>query len=337
MPGFRHVVRCAQCGHLATDDIGFNSRCTRCGTELHSCAQCASFDPGSRFECMQPIPERVSPKNTRNALLAFRAADDGGARNDDAAKQRRAKGVRRPLQFLSVASFWDSDTVSLLSDQDRHVVREHLAAIQQPVTLLLFTQTIGAPETALLARQVLDEVASLNDLIRVEEVNFVLERDRAAQYGIEHIPAIVLLSGDEDTRMRFLGAPAGYEFMSLIEAVILAGTNDSQPDAGQSRAHLRARDRARSTSRSSSRRLDRIAREPCRSRIGWPGRTRRFSASCVEATEFMDLSRKFRVTGVPKTIVNGSIEILGALPEELFVRSVLGLPEADSPPPRSAL
>jgi hypothetical protein len=55
-------------------------------------------------------------------------------------------------------------------------------------------------------------------------------------------------------------------------------------------------------------------------------------ASCVEATEFMDLSRKFRVTGVPKTIVNGSTEILGALPEELFVRSVLGLPEVPAPP-----
>jgi len=120
--------------------------------------------------------------------------------------------------------------VSLLSDKDRGVVRDHLARIQHPVTLLLFTQTIGAPETALLARQVLDELASLNDLIRVEEVNFVLEKDRAAQYGIDHIPAIVLLSNDTDTRMRFLGAPAGYEFMSLIEAVILAGTDDSQLD-----------------------------------------------------------------------------------------------------------
>jgi len=56
-------------------------------------------------------------------------------------------------------------------------------------------------------------------------------------------------------------------------------------------------------------------------------------ASCVEATEFMELTRKFRVTGVPKTIVNdGSIEILGALPEDAFVRGVLGLPEADTPP-----
>ena len=106
--------------------------------------------------------------------------------------------------------------MSLLSEQDRRVVREHLARIQQPVTLLLFTQTIGAPETALMARQVLDELASLNDLITVEEVNFVLEKDRAAQYGIEHIPAIVLLSNGTDTRMRYHGAPAGYEIMSLI-------------------------------------------------------------------------------------------------------------------------
>ena len=118
--------------------------------------------------------------------------------------------------------------MSLLSEQDQRVVRERLSASQPPVTLLLYTQTYDAPETARMARQVLDELARLNDVIHVEEVNFVLERERAAKYSIDHIPAIVLLSGEEDTRMRFLGAPAGYEFMSLIEAVILAGTNDSQ-------------------------------------------------------------------------------------------------------------
>jgi len=221
--------------------------------------------------------------------------------------------------------------VSLLSEQDRRVVQEHLAKIEQPVTLLLFTQTIGAPDTALIARQVLDELASLNDLIRVEEANFVLEKDRAAQYGIDHIPAIVLLSGESDTRMRFLGAPAGYEFMSLVEAVILAGTNDSQLDP-ESRALIAANVSApvdiqvfvTPTCPHCPRAVSlahRMARESAHIR-----------ATCVEATEFMDLSRKFRVTGVPKIVVNESIEILGALPEELFVRGVLGLPEEDPPP-----
>ena len=47
------------------------------------------------------------------------------------------------------------------------------------------------------------------------------------------------------------------------------------------------------------------------------------TATSIEATEFMDLSRRFRVTGVPKTIVNDTIEILGALPEDQFVDAAL--------------
>jgi hypothetical protein len=47
-------------------------------------------------------------------------------------------------------------------------------------------------------------------------------------------------------------------------------------------------------------------------------------AVSVEATEFLELSQAYRVTGVPKTVVNNSVEILGALPEAEFVRQVVG-------------
>jgi hypothetical protein len=65
------VVKCSQCGDRVTPEIGFDSRCNRCGAELHSCAECSSFDPGSRFECMQAIPARVAPKNARNTCTLF--------------------------------------------------------------------------------------------------------------------------------------------------------------------------------------------------------------------------------------------------------------------------
>jgi len=51
------------------------------------------------------------------------------------------------------------------------------------------------------------------------------------------------------------------------------------------------------------------------------------TSDAIEATEFMDLSRKYRVTGVPKTIVNETVEILGGLPEKIFVRAALEMPE----------
>lgn len=59
-------------------------------------------------------------------------------------------------------------------------------------------------------------------------------------------------------------------------------------------------------------------------------------ASSVEATEFLDLSRKYRVTGVPKTIVNETREILGALPEDAFVRAIVQPPDETTPPAGTA-
>jgi glutaredoxin-like protein len=216
--------------------------------------------------------------------------------------------------------------MALLSEQDRQTVRGHLAVIEEPVRLLFFTQTFGAPDTVTIAKQVLDEIVCLNDHLTLEEVNFVLEQDRARQYGVEQIPTIVLMKGDQDTRIRFLGAPAGYEFMSLIEAVILAGTNDSglTPDSRALVAEhvtkpLNIQVFVTPTCPHCPRAVTLAHRLAVESPL--------ITASCVEATEFMDLSRKFRVTGVPKTIVNGSIEILGALPEDQFVRTVVGAPD----------
>lgn len=114
--------------------------------------------------------------------------------------------------------------MSLLSDADRTTLVQHLAPIGKQVDLLLFTQTFGGSESGLVARQVLDELASLHDKIAVVEKNFVLDTEDRARYKVDKSPAIVVLSDGADTRMRLYGAPTGYEFVSLVEAVLLAGT-----------------------------------------------------------------------------------------------------------------
>ncbi len=47
------------------------------------------------------------------------------------------------------------------------------------------------------------------------------------------------------------------------------------------------------------------------------------TASAVAAVEYPDLVRQYRVTGVPKTVVNDRIEIMGAAPEASFISQVL--------------
>jgi alkyl hydroperoxide reductase subunit AhpF len=114
--------------------------------------------------------------------------------------------------------------MALLSAQDEQVLTQHLSSIDRPVTLLLFTQAIGGSESGTIAKQVLDEVARLNDKITVVEKNFVLDAEDRGKYGIDKSPAIAILSNGEDTRMRMFGAPTGYEFVGLVEAILLAGT-----------------------------------------------------------------------------------------------------------------
>ena len=64
LPGTRAVSRCTQCGTVLPSPPG--DQCPKCGFELHSCKQCMYFDPGSRFECMQPVTERIAKKDARN-------------------------------------------------------------------------------------------------------------------------------------------------------------------------------------------------------------------------------------------------------------------------------
>jgi ribosomal protein S27E len=73
MPGFRDAVRCARCGNELTVAAASSAdgTCGRCGAPLHTCAQCVHFDTSAAFECLQPVPTRVSPKDARNTCPLF--------------------------------------------------------------------------------------------------------------------------------------------------------------------------------------------------------------------------------------------------------------------------
>jgi alkyl hydroperoxide reductase subunit AhpF len=120
--------------------------------------------------------------------------------------------------------------MGLLSAQDEATLKQHLSVINTPVQILLFTQAIGGSESGTVTKQILGELAALNDKITVVDKNFVLDSEDKAKYKIDKAPAIVLLSDGVDTRMRLYGAPTGYEFVGLVEAIIVAGTGKIELD-----------------------------------------------------------------------------------------------------------
>jgi hypothetical protein len=144
--------------------------------------------------------------------------------------------------------------MALISPADQQRLRESFAEMKRPVRLLFFTQTLGC-ETCPQTRQILDELPPLSTNITIEEVNFILDADRASEYGIDRVPAVALAYEDtasglpgeggdprppgiivlgegapgviKDSRIKFLGTPAGYEFISLVQAILLVGGGES--------------------------------------------------------------------------------------------------------------
>jgi len=107
----------------------------------------------------------------------------------------------------------------MLSDKDRTFLQDHLAqSLDAPVKLLFFTQTIAC-QFCEQTEQVLTELAELSDKIGLEVYNFVTDKEIADEYGVDKIPATVIIS-DVDYGIRFFGIPSGYEFTSLVEDVI---------------------------------------------------------------------------------------------------------------------
>ncbi len=65
--------RCNSCATTLPLDIDFKGQCPKCKADLHSCRQCAHFEPSTRFQCLKPIPERIPVKDKANDCTMFSA------------------------------------------------------------------------------------------------------------------------------------------------------------------------------------------------------------------------------------------------------------------------
>lgn len=114
--------------------------------------------------------------------------------------------------------------MSMLSAQDARAVTQEFEKLGGPVKLVVFASELG-PETNAQAVALVREVAALSDKLSVEVLNPFIDRERAAAYGVDVTPAVVV-EGPEDYGIRFLGIPAGYEFANLIDSIIVASTGE---------------------------------------------------------------------------------------------------------------
>jgi glutaredoxin-like protein len=128
--------------------------------------------------------------------------------------------------------------MGLLKDSDREQLRTQLEQLQNPVKLVFFTQALDC-DYCPLTQQLLEELISLSDKLKLQIYNFNIDKDRVFEYKIARVPAIALVrvetrmkdgveeTVDRDYGIRFYGVPAGFEFASLLGDIMDVSSGDS--------------------------------------------------------------------------------------------------------------
>ncbi len=209
--------------------------------------------------------------------------------------------------------------MALLKEEDRQHLIKEFEALKNPVKLLMFTQELEC-EYCRETRMIAEEIAGLSDSISLEVYNFVTDKEVAEQYDIDKIPAIaVLQDGDEpiDYGIRYYGIPSGYEFSSLIEDVMMV----SQGESGLSEAT-----KTQVAELTDPVHIQVFVTPTCpycpravRLAHQLAVESDLIRSDMVEAIEFPHLSMKYQVQGVPRTVINETIHIEGAVPEPMLM------------------
>lgn len=215
--------------------------------------------------------------------------------------------------------------MSLLNENIQNQVRAEFAKLEHPVKMVMFTQSFEC-QYCKETHQLVDEVAALSDKLSVEVRDFVADKQLADEYGVDKIPAVVMLADEGDDKaardfgIRFYGIPSGYEFSTLIEDLIMVSKRDSGLSA-QTRAEL-----AKLTAPLHMQVFVTPTCPYCPQAVHLAHQMALESewvkADMVEATEFPHLSQKYNVMGVPRTVINEGTYIEGAAPEAMVMDKV---------------
>jgi glutaredoxin-like protein len=111
--------------------------------------------------------------------------------------------------------------MTFLSKEDSGALRNEFEKLTKPVNLVYFTQKMAC-EYCEDTHRILQEVSGLSDKMNLTVYNFTQDKDKSQLYHIDKIPATVVM-GENDSGIRFYGIPSGYEFTSLVEAILMIG------------------------------------------------------------------------------------------------------------------
>jgi len=211
----------------------------------------------------------------------------------------------------------------LLDSNLQNQIREHLSPMKESITIVLFTKSEPC-ETCNETKQLLSEIAELSDKITFVEKDLKADQALAKEYGITLTPSFVMLDHTGSYRgVKFNGIPAGHEINSFLSAIL----DMSGLDYGFSPELI---ERIKKISKPVNIKVFVTLSCPhCPGAVQNAHRlamlNQNIEGEMIEAQTFYELSTKYKVSGVPKIVINDKIELVGNQPIESYMKQLEAL------------
>jgi glutaredoxin-like protein len=210
--------------------------------------------------------------------------------------------------------------MSLIPEEHKEHIRAELQEkMENPVKIIMFTQEVECQFCAQ-TRQLIKELAALNNKIKVEIYDFLANADRAKLFGVDKVPALIVM-GEKDYGIRFYGLPYGYEFQTLLESII---------NVSRGRTDLSEETKMKLKEIKNPIHIQVFVTLTCPYCPMVASTAQKFAiendlirADVIDISEFPQLALKYAVMGTPKTVINEKVEFVGAFPEDLFLEHLL--------------
>ena len=199
----------------------------------------------------------------------------------------------------------------LIDAKTRKELKGILKRLKEPVRIVFFSQ-----EHACVAcreqENLLGELASLSDRISLEKRDLLADAELARTLGIDKVPAAAVM-GERDFGIRFFGMTMGYEFGSLVEALLLASSGRSglAPEVEHLLGHVDVPVHLEVMVTLTCPYCPKMVHLAHQMAVA----SENIRADMVESSQFAPLVQRYSVGGVPKTVINqGAASFEGALP-----------------------
>ena len=212
--------------------------------------------------------------------------------------------------------------MGLIPDDKKELLRNDFKEkLVDPVKIVMFTQEIECRFCSD-TRQLVQDIATINDKITVQVYDFIKDADKAKEYGITKIPALAIV-GAKDYCVRIYGIPYGYELQTLIEAIVNVSRGRGKTDLSDKTKQILSEVKTPVHIQV----FVTLTCPHCPAAAAVAHKlaieSDMVKADVIETSEFPDLAMKYNVIGVPKIVVNEKVEFVGAFNEDLFAENVL--------------